>query len=88
MPTTEMPGPAGETFQSDPHWRDCILFDEYFHGDNGAGLGASHQTGWTGAVAKLIELGPARWVAGPRWTTFPAPTSIGCLRRASTGSGS
>jgi hypothetical protein len=45
-----------EKFQSDPHWRDCILFYEYFHGDNGAGLGASHQTGWTGLVAKLIEL--------------------------------
>jgi hypothetical protein len=44
------------TFQDDPHWRDHILFYEYFHGDNGAGLGASHQTGWTGAVAKLIEL--------------------------------
>jgi hypothetical protein len=45
-----------EKFQSDPHWRDYILFYEYFHGDNGAGLGASHQTGWTGVVAKLIEL--------------------------------
>ena len=45
-----------ETFQSDPHWRDHILFYEYFHGDNGAGLGASHQTGWTGCVAKLIQL--------------------------------
>ena len=45
-----------ELFQTDPHWRDLILFYEYFHGDNGAGLGASHQTGWTGAVAKLIEL--------------------------------
>jgi hypothetical protein len=45
-----------ETFQTDPHWRDYILFYEYFHGDNGAGLGASHQTGWTGAVAKLIQL--------------------------------
>jgi hypothetical protein len=43
-------------FQSDPHWRDYILFYEYFHGDNGAGLGASHQTGWTGGVAKLIQL--------------------------------
>ncbi len=43
-------------FQSDPFWRDNILFYEYFHGDNGAGLGASHQTGWTGVVAKLIEL--------------------------------
>ena len=40
---------ALETFQNDPHWRDLILFYEYFHGDNGAGLGASHQTGWTGA---------------------------------------
>jgi hypothetical protein len=45
-----------EKFQADPHWRDLILFYEYFHGDNGAGLGASHQTGWTGLVAKLIEL--------------------------------
>jgi hypothetical protein len=43
-------------FQEDPHWRDLILFHEYFHGDNGAGLGASHQTGWTGVVAKLIQL--------------------------------
>ncbi len=45
-----------EEFQSDPHWRDHILFYEYFHGDNGAGLGASHQTGWTGLVAKLIQI--------------------------------
>jgi hypothetical protein len=45
-----------EKFQSDPHWRDHLLFYEYFHGDNGAGLGASHQTGWTGDVAKLIQL--------------------------------
>jgi hypothetical protein len=43
-------------FQSDPHWRDLILFHEYFHGDNGAGIGASHQTGWTGLVARLIGL--------------------------------
>jgi hypothetical protein len=42
-------------FQNDPHWRDHILFYEYFHGDNGAGIGASHQTGWTGLVAKLIH---------------------------------
>ncbi|MGH2537568.1 MAG: MGH1-like glycoside hydrolase domain-containing protein [Candidatus Promineifilaceae bacterium] len=42
-------------FQSDPHWRDHILFHEYFHGDSGAGVGASHQTGWTGLVAKLIQ---------------------------------
>jgi hypothetical protein len=45
-----------EKFQNDPFWRENILFYEYFHGDNGAGLGASHQTGWTGLVAKLIEL--------------------------------
>jgi len=45
-----------EKFQTDPYWKDNILFYEYFHGDNGAGLGASHQTGWTGLVAKTIEL--------------------------------
>jgi len=44
-----------EKFQTDPHWRDLILFHEYFHGDTGAGLGANHQTGWTGVVAKLIH---------------------------------
>jgi len=44
-----------ELFQTDPHWRDQILFHEYFHGDTGEGLGASHQTGWTGLVAKLID---------------------------------
>ena len=42
-------------FQDDPHWRDYVLFHEYFHGDNGAGLGASHQTGWTGLVADLLQ---------------------------------
>jgi hypothetical protein len=47
---------GSEKFQTDPYWRDCLLFYEYFHGDNGAGIGASHQTGWTGIVAKLIEL--------------------------------
>jgi hypothetical protein len=44
-----------EKFQTDPHWRDLIPFHEYFHGDNGAGIGASHQTGWTGLIAKLIQ---------------------------------
>jgi hypothetical protein len=43
-------------FQEDPHWRDCVLFYEYFHGDNGAGLGASHQTGWTGCIARIMHL--------------------------------
>jgi Glycosyl hydrolase family 63 C-terminal domain len=45
-----------EKFQKDPHWKDYLLFYEYFHGDNGAGIGASHQTGWTGLVAPLIEI--------------------------------
>ncbi len=45
-----------EPFQSNPHWSDLILFHEYFHGDNGAGIGASHQTGWTGTVALLFML--------------------------------
>jgi hypothetical protein len=43
-------------FQEDPHWRDYLLFYEYFHGDNGAGLGASHQTGWTGVIARGMHL--------------------------------
>jgi hypothetical protein len=42
-------------FQQDPHWRDCLLFHEYYHGDTGMGLGASHQTGWSGLVANLID---------------------------------
>jgi hypothetical protein len=44
-----------EQFQRDPHWRDYLLYYEYFHGDNGAGLGAAHQTGWTGLIAKVIQ---------------------------------
>jgi mannosylglycerate hydrolase MGH1-like protein len=47
---------GAEKFRTDPYWRDCLLFYEYFHGDNGAGIGASHQTGWTALVARLIEL--------------------------------
>jgi hypothetical protein len=43
-------------FQNDPHWRDYILFHEYFNGDNGAGLGANHQTGWTGNIAVLMDI--------------------------------
>ena len=46
---------AYRQFQDDPHWRDCLLFNEYYHGDTGMGLGASHQTGWTGLVANLID---------------------------------
>ena len=61
-------------FQSDPHWRDYILFYEYFHGDNGAGIGASHQTGWTGLVGALMDLfghiGPAKFLAQGRSSAF------------------
>ncbi|HEY2105415.1 MAG TPA: hypothetical protein VGH29_06495, partial [Candidatus Binataceae bacterium] len=63
-----------EKFQSDPHWRDHLLFYEYFHGDNGAGLGASHQTGWTGLVGALINLfghlDPATLLAQGRSAAF------------------
>ena len=45
-----------ELFQRDPNWRDLIPFHEYFHGDNGAGIGASHQTGWTGLIAVFLDL--------------------------------
>ncbi len=47
---------GSEKFQSDPHWRDCLQFFEYFHGDNGAGLGANHQTGWTGVIARALHM--------------------------------
>jgi len=50
-------------FQEDPLWRDLLLFYEYFHGDNGAGLGASHQTGWTGVIAALMRLFATRTAA-------------------------
>jgi hypothetical protein len=56
---------ATEKFQSDPHWRDYVLFYEYFHGDNGAGIGASHQTGWTGIIAELLRLFGTAGVAQP-----------------------
>jgi len=46
---------GNEKFRTDPHWKDLVLFYEYFHGDNGAGIGASHQTGWTGLVTKLLQ---------------------------------
>ena len=47
---------GAEKFQTDPLWRDNLLFYEYFHGDNGAGVGASHQTGWTGLVGRIIQM--------------------------------
>ncbi|HEX7285136.1 MAG TPA: glucosidase, partial [Candidatus Angelobacter sp.] len=63
-----------QKFQTDPNWKDYILFYEYFHGDNGAGLGASHQTGWTGLVAKLLEifgrLDAARFLEGGKAAAF------------------
>ncbi|MGE5089934.1 MAG: MGH1-like glycoside hydrolase domain-containing protein [Candidatus Levyibacteriota bacterium] len=72
-------------FQTDPHWRDHILFYEYFHGDNGAGLGASHQTGWTGLVAKLIQLygllDPKRALEVGKQAAF-APGATGGARSA------
>ena len=67
VPAGRRRAPAGlrrliEQLQNDPHFRDNVLFYEYFHGDTGRGLGASHQTGWTGLVAKLIDqlAGPSR----------------------------
>ncbi len=70
-------------FNSDPRWRDHLLYHEYFHGDNGAGLGASHQTGWTGVIAKLIQgLGAPADGGGtppPRTATAPSTTPpTGC----------
>jgi hypothetical protein len=65
---------ATRKFQEDPHWRDHLLFYEYFHGDNGAGLGANHQTGWTGLVARTLHLfaslDPERVLAGGRRAIF------------------
>ena len=60
-----------EKFQTDPHWHDLLLFHEYFHGDNGAGIGASHQTGWTGTVALLFLL------AGERLTDTATIAAVG-----------
>ena len=60
-----------EKFQTDPHWHDLVLFHEYFHGDNGAGIGASHQTGWTGTVALLFLL------AGERLTETATVAAVG-----------
>jgi hypothetical protein len=59
-----------DKFQTDPHWRDLYLFYEYFQGDNGAGLGASHQTGWTGLIAKLIYI---REIASKEMWLAPHP---------------
>jgi hypothetical protein len=70
-------GGAGK-FQNDPHWRDHLLFYEYFHGDNGAGLGASHQTGWTGVIARTLHLfatlDSADVLSGGKRAYFPTAT--------------
>jgi hypothetical protein len=68
-------------FQEDPHWRDLILFYEYFHGDNGAGLGASHQTGWTGLVSTLI------WLYGILTPESALREGRAAITRAATRSG-
>ena len=75
-----------EKFQTDPHWRDLILFYEYFNGDTGEGLGASHQTGWTGVVAKLIQqYGEYALRAHPE---LGEEFGIGALREPPNGNGS
>jgi hypothetical protein len=67
-------------FQEDPHWRDLVLFYEYFHGDNGAGLGAGHQTGWTGIIARLLHLfatlTPERVLESGRKAYFQSPEPV------------
>ena len=74
-----------EKFQTDPHWRDYILFHEYFHGDNGAGLGASHQTGWTGLVATLIELYGSLDPVSMHWRLASRPRSLRAREMAQRG---
>ncbi len=54
-PASALPTARRQKFADDPHWRDLVLFHEYFHGDTGAGIGATHQTGWTGCVAAIIK---------------------------------
>jgi len=71
-----------ERFQTDPHWRDLILFYEYFHGDNGRGVGASHQTGWTGLVAKLIQQTAEDDVRGSRLEGAQRQLNSGSLQAA------
>jgi hypothetical protein len=76
-------------FQEDPNWRDCLLFYEYFHGDNVAGLGASHQTGWTGLVARAIHMfatmTPEKLLEGGKKVMFEsaAQQEVSCLLVAS-----
>jgi hypothetical protein len=70
-----------DLFDQDPHWRDCVPFYEYFHGDTGRGVGASHQTGWTGLVAALIqERGGADAVPMSGVWTSPQPNNLPHMR--------
>ncbi|HEY4263568.1 MAG TPA: glucosidase [Schlesneria sp.] len=77
---------GAEKLQSDPHWRDNLLFYEYFHGDNGAGLGASHQTGWTGIVARALHLfatvTPEQVLAGGKESYADAIAANGAVVKA------
>jgi hypothetical protein len=70
--------------QADPHWRDLLWFYEYFHGDNGAGIGASHQTGWSGLVGTLpLLFNPAviGWLAGDRTSALASANPVGTASR-------
>jgi hypothetical protein len=75
-----------ELFQRDPDWRDHVPFHEYFHGDTGRGVGASHQTGWTGVVAKLLEqtatqmMAPRQAAVSAADTRSSVPAAEGALR--------
>jgi hypothetical protein len=81
---------GSEKFQTDPHFRDHLLFYEYFHGDNGAGVGASHQTGWTGLIAKDIELfrtlDAAALLETGRRGAFAAATAAASAQQPTSGS--
>ena len=83
---------GSEKFQSDPHWRDCLQFFEYFHGDNGAGLGASHQTGWTGVIARSLHLfatvDAEQMLAGGKKTYFEKQSETAVGDAASVGTAS
>jgi hypothetical protein len=80
---------GAKKFQEDPHWRDHLLFYEYFHGDNGAGLGASHQTGWTGIIARSIHLfatmEPEQTLAGGKTSYAKATAQLQASATAPAG---
>jgi hypothetical protein len=72
--------PNKPRFQTDPYWKDLILFHEYFHAENGTGLGASHQTGWTGVIAYLMKLGALITPEGALHTERPLCGDFGGAR--------